>query len=352
MKIQPLAFPPLPERPLVSVLIANYNYERYVCRALESLQSQTWPCWEAIVCDDGSSDRSAEVIASYASRDPRITLLRQPNRGMASALNTAAAAARGELVALLDSDDEYLPNRLEAVVHRFRAHPEAGTVCHPLRAIRAGGHTIKPCHPRLLAEGWLAPSMIAGIEPALPPCSGLTFRRQVADRVFPLPSGFRRCADKVAQDRAALLAPVTSLSNVLALYRIHGSNLTGLSGPVTRDALRANLGFLEQLWADRAEFIRIWHGFEVDPRPWREVESVHFFLAARLLGLPGAEEVSAAGIPSPIRRSIWRLLLALPRPLGAAGLRFWWTEHALKRALRRIWDSVAGPPAFRAGSPG
>ncbi len=352
MTIQPLGFAPLPKRPLVSILIANYNYERYVGRALESLQQQTWPHWEAVVCDDGSSDHSAEVIAAYALRDPRIALLRQANAGMASALNTAAASARGDLVALLDSDDEYLPNRLEAVVQRFRARPDAGTVCHPVRAIRADGAAIKPRHPRFLAEGWLAPGILAGVEPALPPCSGLTFRREVADRIFPLPPRFRRCADKVAQDRAALLAPVTSLPSILALYRIHGANLTGLSGPVTREALRTNIEFLEQLWTDRAEFIRIWHGFEADPRPWREIESVHFFLAARLLGLSVASPVSAACIPSPVRRTVWQLLLALPRPLGAAGLRFWWTENTLKRSFRNLWDVFAGPIATRAGSHG
>lgn len=352
MTMQPLSFAPLPERPLVSILIANYNYERFVCRALESLKHQTWPHWEAIVCDDGSSDHSVEVIAAYASRDPRILLLRQDNGGMASALNTAAAAARGELIALLDSDDEYLPRRLESVVERFRSHPEAGTVCHPVRAIRTNGACIKARHPRFLAEGWLAPGILTGIEPALPPCSGLTFRREVADRLFPLPVRFRRCADKVAQDRAALLAPVSSLNGVLALYRIHGANLTGLSGPVTREALRANLDFLEELWTDRAEFIRIWHRLEADPRPWREIESVHFFLAARLLGLSGAQPVGAGRIPNPVRRAVWRLLLALPRPLGAAGLRFWWTEHALKRNFRNLWDSLTGPLASRAGSSG
>jgi hypothetical protein len=346
MPLQPIPLSPLPERPLVSVLVANYNYERYVCRAIESLQSQTWTRWEAIVCDDGSNDRSAEVIAAYAARDRRIRLIRQPNGGMASALNRAAAEMAGDLAALLDSDDEYLPTRLAAVVERFRRYPEAGTACHPLCTIRAGGEVIKPRHPRLLAEGWLADGILAGVEPALPPCSGLTFRREVAERVFPLPERFRRCADKVAQDRAALLAPVTSLDQPLALYRIHGANLTGLSGPVTREALKTNLEFLEQLWADRVEFIRTWHGTEADIRPWREIESAHFFLAARLLGETADPAIRPSRIPCAARRAAWRVLLALPRRLGVAGLRFWWTENTVKRNLRLLWDFVFGPPVW------
>jgi len=346
MRIEPLSFPTLREHPLVSVLIANYNYERYVCRAIESLQRQTWSHWEALVCDDASVDHSADVIASFAAHDPRVRLLRQPNGGMASALNRAAGAMNGDLVALLDSDDEYLPARLEKVVERFRRHPEAGTVCHPLCSIRADGEVLKARHPRLLAEGWLAPGILAGVEPALPPCSGLTFRREVAARVFPLPERFRRCADKVAQDRAALLAAVTSLDEPLALYRIHGANLTGLSGPVTPKALRSNLEFLEELWTDRSEFILHWHGFEADPRPWREIESAHFFLAARLLGERDDPRIQPSSIHSPLRRVLWRVLLALPRRLGEAGLRLWWTENTVKRNVRLMWDSIAGAPAW------
>jgi hypothetical protein len=106
---------------------------------------------------------------------------------------------------------------------------------------------------------------------------------------------------------------------------------------VTRDALRASLEFLEQLWTDRAEFIRTWHGFEADARPWREIESAHFFLAARLLGERNDPCVQLSSIHSPLRRAVWRVLFALPRSLGAAGLRFWWTESIAKRTLRQMW---------------
>jgi hypothetical protein len=164
----------------------------------------------------------------------------------------------------------------------------------------------------------------------------------VAECVFPLPERFRSCADKIAQDRAALLAPVTKLNEPLALYRIHGANLTGLSGPVTQNALRANIAFLEQLWTDRAEFIRNWHGFAADPRPWREIESAHFFLAARLLGERDDPRIQPSSIQSSLRRALWRVLLALPRRVGAAGLRLWWTENTLKRGVRLMWDSIVG----------
>lgn len=343
-RVAPLPLQALQPRPLVSVLVANYNYACWIERALESLRAQTYPRFEAIVCDDGSTDGSAGVVEDFASRDLRITLLWQPNAGMAPALNTAWNSASGALVALLDSDDEWLPERLERVVARFLRAPKAGMVTHPMRAVLAGGGVLKPRHPRRLDEGWLAPSMLQGREPALPPSSGLTFRREVAERVFPLPAHFRRCADKVAQDRAALLAPVAPIHQPLGLYRIHGANLTGLSGPCSPAELDRHLEFLHLLWEDRRAFIETWHGFAPDPAPWSEIESAHFHLASMLHGRAGDQDMYLRGLPSPRLRLVWRLLMALPRPAGRASLKLWWTENGLKRLFRNAFDSLRATP--------
>ncbi|MGJ5813893.1 glycosyltransferase family 2 protein [Paludibaculum fermentans] len=341
--MNPFTLSRLHARPLVSVLVANYNYERWIGRALESLLAQTYPHWEAIVCDDGSTDSSQEIVASYANRHSRIQLRTQPNAGMASALNTAFRGARGELVALLDSDDEWLPGRLQTVVNRFHRTPQTGTVTHFVRAVHAGGHTLKPIHPRHLDSGWLAPSMLAGREPGLPPCSGLTFHAEVARRIFPLPVQFRRCADKIAQDRAALIAPVSAIQQALSLYRLHGANLTGLNGPCTLAELESNFVFLEQLWADRRSFVHAQHGFLPDIRPWRDIESAHLQLARRLFtGEPHSADYLSA-LTSPLQRQIWRLLLALPAPAAQAALRLWWSENAFKRLFRNSWDSLRQP---------
>lgn len=341
--MKPFSVPPVPGQPRVSVLIANYNYAHWVDRALDSLRAQTYPHWEAIVCDDGSTDDSRAVIARYADRDPRIRLITQGNQGMAAALNHSFRYAQGSLVALLDSDDEYEPDRLHHVIGHFLAHPRAGLVTHPVRAVHASGRLLKPRHPRRLDTGWLAPAMLAGREPGLPPCSGLTFHSSIARFVFPLPEHFRRCADKIAQDRAALLAPVAALPHVLARYRIHGANLTGLSGPFTLDALDRNFEFLELLWADRRAFVARHHGFTPDIGPWRDVESAHLHLARRLF----TREPGAAGylsvLSSPLHRHIWRLLLAVPAPLARRALCLWWSENGLKRLFRNSWDQFRAP---------
>lgn len=338
LQMQPFKVSPVPPQPRVSVLIANYNYDRWVGRALASLQAQTYPHWRAVVCDDGSTDDSRGVVALCAARDRRIRLISQSNQGMAAALNHAFEYAEGELVALLDSDDEWAPERLRRVVRHFREHPRAGLVTHQVRALHASGRLLKPHHPRRLDSGWLAPAVLAGREPGLPPCSGLTFHMEAARRIFPLPAQFRRCADKIAQDRAALLVPVAAVLEPLSLYRIHGANLTGLSGPYTLAALERNFEFLEQLWVDRRDFVARHHGFVPDTAPWRDIEAAHLQLARLLLtGAAGASGYLAA-LPSALQRLVWRVLLALPGPLAGRALRLWWSENEFKRIFRNSFD--------------
>jgi len=106
-----------------SVLIAAYNSEDTIAETLESLISQTRGDWEAIVADDGSTDGTAEIVAGYAARDPRITLVSKPNGGTGSARNVAASKARAPLWSLLDADDAYLPEYFEHIGRFIDEHP-------------------------------------------------------------------------------------------------------------------------------------------------------------------------------------------------------------------------------------
>lgn len=97
--------------PLVSVIVPAYNAAEYIAEALESVQAQTVGDWEAVVCDDGSSDDTAQVAARFGER---VRVIRSPrNEGLACARNRAIKQARGKLLALLDSDDVWLPTYLE-----------------------------------------------------------------------------------------------------------------------------------------------------------------------------------------------------------------------------------------------
>ncbi len=111
--------------PRVSVLTAAYNGEAFIEEALASLSGQTFPDFESIVVDDGSTDETAALVARHAASDPRIRLIRQANGGTQAARNTALAAARGEWIGLLDQDDVWLPRKLEVQLALADADPAA-----------------------------------------------------------------------------------------------------------------------------------------------------------------------------------------------------------------------------------
>ncbi|MFL6334929.1 MAG: glycosyltransferase family 2 protein [Pyrinomonadaceae bacterium] len=99
---------------LVSVIMPAYNSGRYLAESVRSVQAQTFGGWELVVVDDGSADDTGEVARRLAAADVRVRYVRRPNGGQAAARNTGLGAARGALVAFLDADDLWLPEKLEA----------------------------------------------------------------------------------------------------------------------------------------------------------------------------------------------------------------------------------------------
>lgn len=223
----PVALSPLEERPLVSVLIPNKDYGRFLTEALDGLLAQTYERWEAIVCDDGSSDDSRDVVARYAERDDRISLIEHDRtRGQGAAFNSAFAAARGEVVAFLDADDVFRPSKLQATVSGL-ARSSAGLLVHPLVVVDEHGGEIQriPSFTRF-EQGWIADRVLQrGGRWRWVPTSGVALRREIAELVFPMPvEGFLSSADTYFLMLAPLLTPVSAVDEVLASYRRHGSN--------------------------------------------------------------------------------------------------------------------------------
>jgi glycosyltransferase involved in cell wall biosynthesis len=99
--------------PLLSVVMANFNGERYIGDAIRSVLRQTFHEFELIIIDDGSIDESREIIRAMAEMDPRITILFQEHLGLVKALNRGCNASRGVYVARLDADDIAMPQRFE-----------------------------------------------------------------------------------------------------------------------------------------------------------------------------------------------------------------------------------------------
>jgi len=130
-------------RPKVSVLMPSYNHARYVAAAIQSIQAQTFQDFEIVVTDDGSQDGTADVVA--AMNEPRLRLSRFPvNRGFSAAINDALRRSRGEYLTFLNSDDCFLPAKLELQVAFLDAHPEIGAVFAYPNIIDETGAVIAP----------------------------------------------------------------------------------------------------------------------------------------------------------------------------------------------------------------
>jgi len=125
-----------------SVVIPLYNKEKHIQRAIRSVLGQTYPHFELIIVDDGSTDGSYE--AARVIEDPRIRIIRQENRGVSAARNRGVEEAKFEWVAFLDADDEWLPEFLTAILDLQEEFPDCGLYASSYEIIRTGDETTFP----------------------------------------------------------------------------------------------------------------------------------------------------------------------------------------------------------------
>jgi glycosyltransferase involved in cell wall biosynthesis len=210
------------DRVAISVLINNYNYGRFVGRAIDSVLSQQTSDVEIVVVDDGSTDQSAVVLQEYGSR---IKVLFQENMGQAAAINAAVRSSSGEILCFLDADDWWAPGKLSAVAKAFEADSEAALVYHRLQPVLSDGSpTMKPI-PRTLCSGNLASrlSRSAGWWP-FPMTSAIAVRRSTWDAAGFIPESFRISADAWLVGMYPFLGKVVALPDSFGFYRIHNNN--------------------------------------------------------------------------------------------------------------------------------
>lgn len=112
--------------PFISVLLCVYNGEKYVTAAIDSILAQTYSNFEFVIVNDGSSDRTFEILEEVAKKDSRVRVVHQKNSGLTRALNTGLALCRGQWIARQDDDDISLPQRLEKQVQYVTAHEDVG----------------------------------------------------------------------------------------------------------------------------------------------------------------------------------------------------------------------------------
>ncbi len=127
----------------VSIIIPVYNREKYIGRAIESVLNQTFANFELICVDNGSTDRTKEIIRQYVKKDNRVRLIENYKNIIAYSFNLGIEAARGEYIAQLDSDDEYCPETLENMVKYLDSHPKCGLAISYYELMDKNGKTLK-----------------------------------------------------------------------------------------------------------------------------------------------------------------------------------------------------------------
>jgi len=161
--------------PLVSVIIPVYNGAATIDRTLKSVFDQAFKDFEIVICDDGSTDETPSVLAQWGEK---IRVVRQVNRGLPAARNAAIAASGGELLALIDHDDEWLPQKLELAVAAMRADPAAALLYSDMIVVNDSGEEIRrsqigsdfahaPTMDEMLARIWpITPSTVGARRPS------------------------------------------------------------------------------------------------------------------------------------------------------------------------------------------
>jgi glycosyltransferase involved in cell wall biosynthesis len=216
---------------LVSIIMPAYNAEKYIAASIESVLAQTFSDWELIVVDDGSTDSTATVVQEFATSDPRVRYIFQENGRLGKARNTGITNSTGRLIAFLDSDDLWLPTKLE-VQTRAMAENNADVVYSKSYVF---------CDENIDDETQTLPSSAGKFSgpdffdsliryPQIPVLTVL-FKRSALDRVglFEEGKAYHGCEDYDLWLRLARAGLVFyGMPDVLARYRRHGTAMTAM----------------------------------------------------------------------------------------------------------------------------
>jgi glycosyltransferase involved in cell wall biosynthesis len=324
--------------PLVTALVPAHDAEAFIAEAVLSALHQDYPADRlgVVVVDDGSRDATAQIVARIAAEHPaRVRLVRQENRGLVGAVNAAAAHADGELLALLDADDVWAPDKLRRQVEVLCARPEVALVYGDMTVIDAAGEVLQASWlegedpPRGRAIGAL-------LEQNLVTASSVVARAEL----FPVPDAMP-WADWWLAVRAAQVGEVAYLPEPRTFYRYHGANMSlGTEGPARMRELRKGLTL--QRWFLRgaeAELIeerdlrRAWAAFE---RNAREVLSLAGSPFAPLVTVTGQDRAESAAL-------VERACAAPPGAALGAWVRACAADPGSERALAGLRAASDGP---------
>jgi len=212
--------------PKVDVIVPAYNSAKYLPAAIQSVIAQSFVDWKILLVDDGSTDNTAEVVAPFLDRlGSKITYIKQQNRGVSAARNTAIRASTSEFLALLDADDVWAPCRLSASLKVLEERPLAGLAYGLTTLIDPEGRFIRTPEGNVKhAEGRIAPYIY--MRKVELPSPTITFRRKCVDEVGVFDETMRTTEDRDLWFRIGLHYEVAFVPEVIAYYRVSPGSLT------------------------------------------------------------------------------------------------------------------------------
>jgi hypothetical protein len=239
--------------PTVSVAMSVYNNERYLREAIESILSQTFTDFEFLIIDDGSTDRSLNILQEYAAQDQRIRCHSRENRGIPKTRNEMLAQARGELIAVMDADDIALPDRFACQVEFLQTYPDVVCVGGAFERIDEKGRFIDRCQPPQ-TDAEIQPILLGGMSCLHHPCT--MARRSAMLTVGGYDETMVGSSDLDLWLRLGEIGHLANLPDTVLRYRMHLNSLTYRRK--VRQALDAQAA-CERAWKRRGiqgEFIR------------------------------------------------------------------------------------------------
>ena len=215
------------EKLIVSIIINNYNYDRFLKEAIDSALNQTYPHTEVIVVDDGSTDKSREIIAEY---EDRIVPILQPNGKQAAAFNSGFANSKGDIIIFLDSDDYLLSHAVERIVSVWK--PTLSKVHYRLEVVdtdrAAFGYSFpQGTAPLSTGEVWKNLLDVGGYVRV--PTSGNALNRNALLPLFPIADRYKLTADDYLSILVPFYGDVGAIEEPIGAYRIHGNNQWALA---------------------------------------------------------------------------------------------------------------------------
>ena len=275
---------------LASIIITNYNYGQFLAEAIESALAQTYPQVEVIVIDDGSTDHSAAIIASYATR---ISPVFKSNGGQCSCVNLALQHGRGEVILFLDADDVLLEHTVARHVEGLRK-PGVIKSCGYLAVTDVDGKVTGATIPeKLQASGDYRERILQQGLAARPASftSGNAWTRDFLEQVLPLPENDIIGADGYLTAIDGLFGRIESIHEPVALYRLHGSN----KGPRKACFDASYMKNRVQRWHHRAQYATRWAeqlGYPVNPQAFQRIRDWRLALMSYTLSELGEQAAS------------------------------------------------------------